>query len=264
MFHNLTIDKVIDFLKSKRQVFFKEEELQIENHSTLDDSHINGFSQNENSVKFLFDVSGTKFLSVSNNVEAICGYSEREILKGDLSLVLKVLTVEHFLFPYTWGKWIADIYNKTGNIDDLKIVICGVKMKHKNGQTLCGLIQYSPVDILNNTKDGVSKTAIMTITEISHLVKSDFYWMRASFGLKEKQLHHLISSDKKNNPNDIISDREKDVLRLIVQGMESKEVGKILFISSHTVDNHRRNMISRTGARDTTALIQICRMSGII
>jgi DNA-binding CsgD family transcriptional regulator len=46
--------------------------------------------------------------------------------------------------------------------------------------------------------------------------------------------------------------------------MESKEVGKILFISSHTVDNHRRNMISRTGARDTTALIQICRMSGII
>jgi DNA-binding CsgD family transcriptional regulator len=185
-------------------------------------------------------------------------------LKGDLSLVLKVLTVEHFLFPYTWGKWIADIYKETGNLDDLKITICGVKMKHKNGKILTGLIQYSPVDILNNTVDGVSKTATMSITEISHLVKSDFYWMRAKFGLKEKQTHHLISKNKKNNPYDIISDREKDVLRLIAQGMESKEIGETLFISPHTVNNHRRNMISRTGARDTTALIQICKMSGII
>jgi DNA-binding CsgD family transcriptional regulator len=264
MFHNLTIDKVIDFLKSKRQVYFKEEELRIENYSTLDDSHINGFSQNENSVKFLFDVSGTKFLSVSSNVEAISGYSESEILKGDLSLILSVLTVEHFLFPYIWGKWITDIYTETSNIDDLKITICGVKMKHKNGQVLTGLVQYSPVDILNNTKDGVSKTATMTITEISHLVKADFYWMRAEFGLKEKQRHHLFSTNNKNIPYDIISDREKDVLRLIAQGMESKEIGENLFISSHTVNNHRRNIISRTGARDTTALIQICKMSGII
>jgi DNA-binding CsgD family transcriptional regulator len=37
-----------------------------------------------------------------------------------------------------------------------------------------------------------------------------------------------------------------------------------LFISSHTVDNHRRNMIAKTGAKDTTALIQICKMVGII
>jgi DNA-binding CsgD family transcriptional regulator len=264
MVHSFTIDKVIDFLRSKQRVYFKEDELRIENLSTLDDSHINGFSQNENSVKLLFDVSGTKFLSVSNNVEAISGYSENEILKGDLSLVLNVLTVGHFLFPYTWGKWITDIYKQTGNLDDLKITICGVKMKHKNGQTLTGLIQYSPVDILNNTVDGVSKTATMSITEISHLVKSDFYWMQAKFGLKEKQTHHLISTDKINNPNDIISDREKDVLRLIAQGMESKEIGETLFISTHTVNNHRRNMISRTGARDTTALIQICKMSGII
>jgi DNA-binding CsgD family transcriptional regulator len=264
MFKLVTIDKVIDFLRSRQYVYFTQEELLVKNYSTLDDSHINSFSQNENSFKLLFDVSETKFLSVSNNVEAICGYSEREILKGDLSLILNAMTVEHFLFPYVWGKWITDIYAETGNLDDLKIVICGIKMKHKNGQILTGLIQYSPVGILNNTIDGVSKTAAMTITEISHLVKADFYWMRAEFGLKEKQRHHLFSTNKKSNPYDIISDREKDVLRLIVQGMESKEIGEHLFISSHTVNNHRRNMILRTGARDTTALIQICKMSGII
>jgi DNA-binding CsgD family transcriptional regulator len=264
MFHYLTPDKIFDFLRKKRYDFFKEEELRVENTSTLDDSYINDFSKNENSVKLLFDVSATKFLSVSSNVQSISGYSEAEILKGNMSLILKVLTLEHFLFPYNWGKWITDIYNKTGNLDGLRITICGVKMKHKQGNTLSGLIQYAPVDILNNTEDGVSKTATMAITEISHLVKSDFYWMRAEFGLNEKQTHYFSSQYYKSYPYDIISDREKDVLKLIIEGMESKEIGEVLFISSHTVDNHRRNMISRTGARDSTALIHICKMGGII
>jgi DNA-binding CsgD family transcriptional regulator len=161
-------------------------------------------------------------------------------------------------------KWITDIYNKTGNLDGLKITICGIKMKHKQGNTLSGLIQYAPVDILNNTKDGVSKTATMAITEISHLIKSDFYWMRAEFGLKEKQTHYFSSQDYKNHSYDIISEREKDVLKLVALGMESKEIADVLDISSHTVNNHRRNMITRTGARDTTALIHICKMGGIV
>lgn len=264
MFRSLSPDKIIDFLRKTGYRYFKEEELKIENTSTFDDTYINGVSKIENSVKILFDVSTTKFLSVSSNAESISGYSEAEILNGNLSLVLKVLTLDHFLYPYTWGKWIADIYAQTGNFDDLKVTICGVKMKHKNGQILTGIVQYAPVDILNNTQDGVSRTAIITMTEISYLLKSDFYWMRAEFGLKEKQTHHLFSSDKINKPCDILSDREKNILRLIAQGMESKEIGKILFISSHTVDNHRRNMIAKTGARDTTALIHICKMCGII
>jgi DNA-binding CsgD family transcriptional regulator len=259
-----SIAKVIDFLRSKQYVYFNQDELRIKNLSALADARMNGLSQNENSFKLLFDVSDTKILSVTNNVEAICGYTEDEILKGDLSLILSAMTVEHFFFPYTWAKWITDIYADTGNLDDLKVTICGVRMKHKNGQIITGIIQYAPVDILNNTIDGVSKTATMTITEISYLIKADFYWMRAEFGLHVKQRHHLFSTNNKNIAYDIISDREKDVLRLIAQGMESKEIGENLFISIHTVNNHRRNMIYRTGARDTTALIQICKMSGII
>jgi DNA-binding CsgD family transcriptional regulator len=46
--------------------------------------------------------------------------------------------------------------------------------------------------------------------------------------------------------------------------MESKEIATTLFISSHTADNHRRNALARTGAKDTTALVQICRMCGIL
>jgi DNA-binding CsgD family transcriptional regulator len=61
-----------------------------------------------------------------------------------------------------------------------------------------------------------------------------------------------------------LTDREKEMVRLLAQGKESKEIGSLLLISPHTVDNHRRNMINKIGVRDTTGLIQICRMVGII
>jgi DNA-binding CsgD family transcriptional regulator len=258
------IEKVINYIKTKRTTFFNEEEEVLPPHVAIKDTYINAFSRVENSVKILFDVVNVKILQVSNNVEAISGYSEKEILQGNLILVLKFLTFEHFLFPHTWVKWITGIYEKTGNLDNLKVTCCGVKMKHKLGHEMCGIIQYTPVEILNNLKDGVSKTAIMTITDISHLMKSDFYWLRAEFGLDNKCVHHLLSIDKNDNSRDIISDREKEVLRLIAQGLDSKGIGKILFASPHTIDNHRRKMLTKTGARDTTALVQICRMCGII
>jgi DNA-binding CsgD family transcriptional regulator len=255
-------DKIINVIKDTYSVYFGEQEK--EDISIKEDNLINEFSRNDNSIKIVFDLVNTKVLSVSDNFESITGYPAEDVLKLNIGFILNVLTFDHFLFPYVWTTWITEIYKKTGNLDDLKISFCGMKTKHKNGQIRQILIRYSPVEILNNTKDGISKTATMTIDDVTHLFRADFYWARAEFGLHEKQTHSLLSTDKKDNINDIISHREKDVLRLIANGQESKQIGKTLFISSHTVDNHRRNMIARTGVRDTTALVQICRMCGII
>jgi DNA-binding CsgD family transcriptional regulator len=255
-------DKIIDIIKNTYSVYFGEQEKEV--ISIDSDNLINEFSRNDNSIKLIFDLVNTKILSISDNFESMTGYPAEDVLKLNIGFILSVLTFDHFLFPYVWDTWISGIYKKTGNLDDLKISFCGLKTKHKNGQVRRILIRYSPIEILNNTKDGVSKTATMTIDDVTHLIKADFYWARAVYGLHEKQTHHLFSTDKKDIRNDIISEREKDVLRLIAQGMESKEIAQTLLISNNTVDNHRRNMIARTGARDTTALTQICQMCGII
>lgn len=63
---------------------------------------------------------------------------------------------------------------------------------------------------------------------------------------------------------DIFSKRELDVLKLLLKGLESKQIAEKLFISSNTVDNHRKNMIRRLDARDTTALVQVTKYLGIL
>ena len=95
-------------------------------------------------------------------------------------------------------------------------------------------------------------------------MKADFYWGRIEAGKEDRYHRHFVSTDKLYHYTDILTDREKQTVRLLAEGKESKEIGKLLFSSSHTVDNHRRTMISKTGVRDTTGLVQICKMIGII
>jgi DNA-binding NarL/FixJ family response regulator len=53
-----------------------------------------------------------------------------------------------------------------------------------------------------------------------------------------------------------LSDREKEVLNLICQGLSSQEISDKLFISLHTVENHRANLMQKTGTGNTASLVR--------
>jgi DNA-binding CsgD family transcriptional regulator len=192
------------------------------------------------------------------------GYTKEEIYKDNIIPFFNSIDSSHTQFPVEIVRWYVHLWTilplKTNHIS-LKMCIGGIKVKRKDGKDLRILIRYVPLELDENK---VPKMGIITLDDITHLVKGDFYWFRIEFDESKDTQHHMFSTDKKYNKNDIVSEREKDVLRLIADGIESKEIGKKLFISTNTVDNHRRNMINRTGAKDSTALIQLCRMCDII
>jgi DNA-binding NarL/FixJ family response regulator len=77
-------------------------------------------------------------------------------------------------------------------------------------------------------------------------------------------VNNINSKEEVDKPFDIITNREKSILPFLIQGKDSKQIGDELFLSVHTVDHHRRNMLNKTGIKDTTDVIQICKMVGII
>ncbi|MBC7418630.1 MAG: response regulator transcription factor [Pedobacter sp.] len=58
-----------------------------------------------------------------------------------------------------------------------------------------------------------------------------------------------------NNSYENISERETDIVRLLALGYNSREIGDMLFISEHTVNTHRRNMVRKLDLRNTYQLI---------
>ncbi|MEM6524138.1 MAG: response regulator transcription factor [Bacteroidota bacterium] len=53
-----------------------------------------------------------------------------------------------------------------------------------------------------------------------------------------------------------LTEREKEILRLIVDGMSNKEIADKLFISVRTVDTHRRNIMDKIDAKNTADLVR--------
>jgi DNA-binding CsgD family transcriptional regulator len=58
--------------------------------------------------------------------------------------------------------------------------------------------------------------------------------------------------------------REIQVLQLMAQGYDSSRIASILFISKNTVDNHRRNILSKTQTENTTQALMYARTLGVI
>ncbi len=64
------------------------------------------------------------------------------------------------------------------------------------------------------------------------------------------------TNNKLNSPFPSLSRREKEVLKLILDEHTTQEIADKLFISFGTVETHRRNMLIKTGVRNTAGLVR--------
>ena len=63
---------------------------------------------------------------------------------------------------------------------------------------------------------------------------------------------------------DPLSEREKEVLRLLAEGHSNQEVADILCISRKTVENHRANIVRKTGVQGQVGLTKYAARIGLI
>jgi DNA-binding NarL/FixJ family response regulator len=63
---------------------------------------------------------------------------------------------------------------------------------------------------------------------------------------------------------DPLSEREKEVLRLLAEGHSNQEVADILYISRKTVENHRANIVRKTGVQGHVGLTKYAARIGLI
>jgi len=64
--------------------------------------------------------------------------------------------------------------------------------------------------------------------------------------------------------NDLLSKREMEVLQLIAEGLTNAEIADRLFTSKRTVETHRQNLLEKTQAKNTAALVKMALSDGLI
>jgi DNA-binding NarL/FixJ family response regulator len=56
-----------------------------------------------------------------------------------------------------------------------------------------------------------------------------------------------------------LSERELELIQHLSKGLSSEQIAEKMFLSRHTIDTHRRNILSKTGSRNTIELLNLLR-----
>lgn len=77
--------------------------------------------------------------------------------------------------------------------------------------------------------------------------------------VNETVMQNMLKGGVKRNHKLVVdlplTSREKEVLRLILKEYSNQEIAEELFISPRTVDAHKRNLLEKTGSKNTAGLV---------
>ena len=113
----------------------------------------------------------------------------------------------------------------------------------------------------------VKESATEKLMECLETVSRGEYFIDSS--LSHKVVKSLMESDQKegkitNAGYSTLTPREQEVMRLIAEGLTTREVGEKLFISPKTVENHRANILNKLELHSTMELVRYAAKLGLI
>lgn len=183
---------------------------------------------------------------------------------SDVGRFMAQLDPDHSDYIQLSNTWHLDLHEKLSTEQRVNSlgVHCGIKFRRLTDGKVGRLLAVS--HFIEPDDNNFPRIVLVIMQDVAHLYKSDHYWLWASFGSQHQQVFHYLSDSKRVYEKNILSVREKEVLFWLNEGLDSKEIGARLLISAETAQQHRRNMLARTGARDTTALLQLVRWCSFV
>lgn len=82
--------------------------------------------------------------------------------------------------------------------------------------------------------------------------------------LQEDLKKQLLSSLSGNEEKQIITRREKEILKLIIEENTNQEIATKLFLSLRTVENHRNNLLQKLNVKNTAGLVKVALQDGLV
>ena len=96
-------------------------------------------------------------------------------------------------------------------------------------------------------------------TAIRKVAKGEKYYSKE---LEQELLDSILA--RAHAPLPTVTKREKEVLLLLAEGLNYREISDKLFISVNTVNSHRKNLISKFGVKNSTELVKEAMEQGVI
>lgn len=227
----------------------------IERIKADSENKFNSLTQSPLSGVFYYQEN--RFLMFNKKMEEIIGYSlqemnqlrPEELIVGDSKKIINTICLcVNGVHATTQLKF--TIYDKEKKLHFIEFFCKNIETEGKKGI-------IATVAENNSTQKNNQTTTNTDIQElIQYLVATD----KEHIAKEIVQAQELITYEKdaKNSytkEHMRLSKRELEILSLICKGYTNNEIADQLFISPRTVDNHRSNLLQKTGAKNTATLV---------
>lgn len=167
------------------------------------------------------------------------------------------------VYSETCAKKVLSYHKKNSNILDL--LITDISMPEMTGIDLIKKVKK----ISPNIKTIVLSTypSIKSNPLIDAHVTKDCNLDELKETIEKVILGENIYNKRNNNfkfSNNIVSKREKEIIKLISIGLTSDQISEKLFISTYTVDTHKKNIFRKLGIHTNAELVKKGVYLGII
>lgn len=194
---------------------------------------------------------------LGNQQEHVSGYTNEEFKAAGVELFLQCIDPEQigFILQGVYPDMLAFVSALPDDETKKKVLIqYNYRFRRKDGQFI-NLLEH--VHILELDSAGRPAIVMGNVIMLQHTDSSPVRLTIKQLngeGVSETVLNKVYSPLQTKQH---ISNREMEILRHLATGKSSREIGRQLFISPHTVDTHRRRLLKKTGSSSVVELTRI-------
>ncbi len=203
---------------------------------------------------YVFDWK-TNTLPYKRGIQKVLGYAEDDFTTEILATYLHPEDAERYtkLVKLT-NEWIRELKPAPYTVE----VAIDYRIRHASGHYLKVMRQST---VFEQCRNASPKSALNLITNLTG-IKNETSVELAVTDVHTEEV--LLENKVKSDGNHPFSQRELEIIRMLKQGKPSEAIARQLFISRHTVDTHRRNMLLKSGCKSTAELVHKASQLGII
>ena len=152
------------------------------------------------------------------------------------------------------------------NLPDMNgIEFCKTAKSRFPGQKILAITTIAQRHVVEKMLDQGADGFILKTSDIDDIIGGIRQVLNGSQLYLGKGVKELMKGNPTENSDlPMITKRESEILKLIADGLTNQEIADQLFISTFTVDSHRKNLLLKFNAKNTATLVKIVVSRGII
>lgn len=228
----------------------------IEKYSIVDSIFTSGPT-----VPYLLDLSTLRYPYISNSAANILGIPVTDFLEKGVETLFNQMHPEDIHVMHTSIIPGFSKIKRSRPVSQAKQLRFSFNYRFQHPKR--GYIQcHEKVQVLETDTSGKPLLIFGSITDISEYKQDHSIVATVSILNKAQEYETIYVKNFGLNNQHIFTNREMDIVRLLAKGLSSKDIAEKLYISSKTVDKHRRNILHKYSKKNTRELIHYALQQG--